>query len=406
MKHQMEELQASEFQYELPESHIAKYPLAERSDSKLLVYEQGILRHLQFKNLPELIDQNYSLVFNNTRVIAARIHFQRSTGARVEIFLLQPAGNFSNPGEAMLALGKCQWFCMIGNLKKWGQDEVLYLPLPEGGILEARLIDRTTREVHFTWTPAEAPWHRILESIGKIPLPPYLNREHEDLDKEAYQTVYASREGAVAAPTAGLHFTEALLDTLHEKGVQFHHLTLHVSAGTFQPLQDGNISNHPMHKEQILTDVETITNLIKDNRHRIAVGTTSLRSLESLYWYGQMLELNPDATFFIPKLYPYEVKDEELLSRADALQNVLNYMERHKIKTLQGETEIMIMPGYRLRNADSLITNFHQPGSTLLVLISVFTGDKWKEMYTEALSSNYRFLSYGDSSWLIPQPAF
>lgn len=402
MKHNIEEIQASEFQYILPESHIAKYPLAERADSKLLVYHQGNLRHLQFKNLSDLLDPNYSLVFNNTRVIAARIHFQRSTGARIELFLLQPAEGFADPGDAMLARGECQWICMIGNLKKWGQEEVLTLPLPEGGIVQARLLDRETRRVHFTWTPAETVWHKILESIGKIPLPPYLNREHEELDKEAYQTVYASKEGAVAAPTAGLHFTEALLSSLNKKGVPFHHLTLHVSAGTFQPLQDGNIAHHPMHKEQIITDIETIKNLIGDNRHRIAVGTTSLRSLESLYWYGQMLELNPEASFFIPKLYPYEVKAEALLSRVKALENVLKYMESKNMKTLAGETEIMIMPGYKLRNADSLITNFHQPGSTLLVLISVFTGEKWKEMYAEALGLNYRFLSYGDSSWLIP----
>jgi len=402
MNPKFDEVESSDYQYELPESRIAKYPLSQRSDAKLLVYKDGIIQHKRFHDLPQLLNADYSLVFNNTRVIAARMHFIRSSGARIEVFLLQPDMANASMQDAMQATGACQWSCMIGNLKKWDDSEVLSLPLADIGTLHATLIDRDTKKVQFTWTPNDMPWYQVLELVGRTPLPPYLNRADEENDKETYQTVYASQEGAVAAPTAGLHFTEAILSALDEKNVVKHQLTLHVGAGTFQPLQVGLVAGHPMHKEQIIVDIQTIENLMLDTLHRIAIGTTSLRSLESIYWYGHMLERNPEAHFFIPKLYPYKIDPSSILSREHALRNVHQYMIQNKILALQGETEIMIMPGYNMQNADSLITNFHQPGSTLLVLISAITAGRWRALYTEALACDYRFLSYGDSSWLIP----
>jgi S-adenosylmethionine:tRNA ribosyltransferase-isomerase len=402
MNPKFDEVESSDYQYDLPESRIAKYPLSQRSDAKLLVYKDGVIQHTQFHNLPRLLNGDYSLVFNNTRVIAARMHFIRSSGARIEVFLLQPDIATANMQDAMQATGECRWLCMIGNLKKWGDNEVLSLPLADIGTLHATLLDRGTKQVQFTWAPNDMPWYQVLDLVGRTPLPPYLNREDEEDDKETYQTVYASQEGAVAAPTAGLHFTDAILRELDEKNVVKHQLTLHVGAGTFQPLQEGLVAGHPMHKEQIIIDIQTIENLMLDTRHRIAVGTTSLRSLESIYWFGHMLENNPESHFFIPKLYPYEINPASILQREHALRNVYQYMIRNQIIALQGETEIMIMPGYNMQNADSLITNFHQPGSTLLVLISAITAGRWRTLYSEALASDYRFLSYGDSSWLIP----
>jgi S-adenosylmethionine:tRNA ribosyltransferase-isomerase len=394
-------MNACDFFYELPEDRIARYPLADRASSKLLVYEKGRISHHTFRDLSKVTGFDKQLIFNDTRVIPARIIFNRASGARIEIFLLEPIQPSTLFQYAMQARGSASWKTMIGNLKKWKEGEVLELALPLGGHIQAVLENREEKTVSFTWKPENKPWWEILEQIGKIPIPPYLNRETEESDSISYQTVYAKQEGAVAAPTAGLHFTPEILNQYQTSGAGIAHLTLHVSAGTFQPLQEENIRNHAMHKEQIVLSRETLNSLIQDTRHRIAIGTTALRTLESLYWYGVMLKDDPTAPFFIPKLFPYEHEGKELPNRQDSLKEILKRMNQDQVDTLSGETEIFILPGYQVRNADSLVTNFHQPGSTLLVLVEALIGSDWRKVYQEAMENEYRFLSYGDSSWLI-----
>lgn len=394
-------MNASSFQYELPESRIARYPLEDRAASKLLVYQKGKISHHSFRDLPSLSGSDIQLIFNNTRVVPARLHFQRNSGARIEIFPLEPIEPFPLIQFAMQAKGKAVWKTMVGNLKKWKEGEMLELNFPAGGSLKASLVNRDDKLVSFSWTPETHTWEQVLEQVGKIPIPPYLNREAELEDIESYQTVYAKEAGAVAAPTAGLHFTPEILAQYQKAGAGIAYLTLHVSAGTFQPLQAKDIREHAMHSEQIFILKETLEQLIQDTRHRVAIGTTALRTLESLYWYGLRLQENPEARFFIPKLYPYEHPDKTLPSRQEALQEILDYMNRENLSSLSGETEIYILPGYVVRNADSLLTNFHQPGSTLLVLVEALIGSDWRRVYQEAMENDYRFLSYGDSSWLV-----
>lgn len=393
-------MRAEDFQYDLPEERIAKFPLEDRSASRFLVFNKGQIKHQAFRDLPELTKGNYQMVFNNTKVIPARLIFHRDSGARIEIFLLEPIEPSPLVQLAMLAKGHAVWKTMIGNLKKWKEEEVLQLTFPDGTHLQARLLNREEKTVAFEWKQ-DLPWHFVLEQAGKIPLPPYLNREAEEEDKETYQTVYARSEGAVAAPTAGLHFTPDIMQTLEHNGTGLEFLTLHVSAGTFQPLQGEDIRQHQMHHEQMVLSKDTLLHLIQDSRHRIAIGTTSLRTLESLYWYGVLLQENPQADFNIPQQTPYRSYGFELPSREVALQNILTKMNQEQTDTLHGITEIYILPGYTPRNADSLITNFHQPGSTLLVLVEALIGKAWRQVYAEALEKEYRFLSYGDSSWLI-----
>jgi S-adenosylmethionine:tRNA ribosyltransferase-isomerase len=394
-------MNASQFFYELPEDRIAKYPLENRASSKLLVYRKGVISHHTFQELSSLTGFDKQLVFNDTRVIPARIIFHRTSGARIEIFLLEPIQPSPLFQLAMQAQGAAIWKTLIGNLKKWKEGEVLEIQLPTGGNVQATLENLEDKTVSFTWKPAKTHWWEVLEQIGKIPIPPYLNRDSEESDSLNYQTVYAKQEGAVAAPTAGLHFTPEILTQFKEGGAGIAHLTLHVSAGTFQPLQAADIRNHAMHKEQIVISRETLESLIEDSRHRIAIGTTALRTLESLYWFGVMLMKNPNAAFFIPKLFPYEQTENTLPDRQEALCEVLEKMKREQVEYISGETEIFILPGYRVRNADSLVTNFHQPNSTLLVLVEALIGSDWRKIYQEALDTEYRFLSYGDSSWLV-----
>lgn len=394
-------MHVNQFFYELPDERIAKYPLENRASSKLLVYQKGVISHHVFQDLPQLTGFDKQLVFNDTRVIPARIIFHRTSGARIEVFLLEPIQPSPLFQLAMQAEGTATWKAMIGNLKKWKEGEVLELLLPSGGYLRATLENLEERIVSFTWQPEKTLWWEVLEQVGKIPIPPYLNRDTEESDSINYQTVYAKQEGAVAAPTAGLHFTPEILSQFKDGGSGMAHLTLHVSAGTFQPLQAEDYKNHAMHKEQIVISRETIKSLIKDTRHRIAIGTTALRTLESLYWYGVLLKNNPNAAFFIPKLFPYEQKGNKLPDRQEAMMEILEKMNREQLEYISGETEIYILPGYKVQNADSLLTNFHQPNSTLLVLVEALIGSDWRTVYQTALENEYRFLSYGDSSWLV-----
>lgn len=394
-------MQPEDFFYDLPESRIAQYPLNDRAAARFLVWKQGKISHHRFRDLPDISGGNIQLVFNDTRVIPARLFFQRATGATIEVFLLEPVEPSPLVQLAMQAKGCAVWKTLIGNLKKWKDEETLILDLPEGGQLTARLKDRENRLVSFEWNPSEWSWYQVLEQSGKIPIPPYLNRESEESDAQTYQTVYARQDGAVAAPTAGLHFTPEVLEALRLRNAGIQYLTLHVSAGTFLPMGEGDIRNHVMHQEQMIFSRSTLEALARDNRHRVAVGTTSIRSLESVYWYGVMLMENPEAPFFIPKLYPYQEWNRPLPNREEALEAVLQKMTRENIGELGGITEIFILPGYQPRNTDSLITNFHQPGSTLIVLIEALVGKAWRDIYREAMEQDYRFLSYGDSSWLI-----
>lgn len=390
------------YEYTLPEERIAKFPLEKRDSSKLLHFQNQTIEHLNFSDLPGLLPSDTLLVYNNTKVIPARLIFQRETGAKIEIFLLQPIAPTRVIPEIMLSKKPVIWETMIGNLKKWKEGEILKGKINfqnEEIILSARLVNRENREVEFSWNQDHIAFVDVVEASGEVPLPPYLNRKPVEEDRSRYQTVYSEKEGAVAAPTAGLHFTDEILEKLRQKGVQTEHVTLHVSAGTFQPIKAEVITEHPMHSEQIHIDIQSIRNLVNHQGKIVAVGTTSVRTLESLYWYGVKLIRNEGEDFFITKLYPYG-SFEKLPDFKTSFQTILNLMESRDMETLVGSTEIFIFPGYQFRVVKGLITNFHQPGSTLILLIASILGDRWKTIYEEALTNNYRFLSYGDSSLL------
>ncbi|MFY0625076.1 MAG: S-adenosylmethionine:tRNA ribosyltransferase-isomerase [Reichenbachiella sp.] len=385
------------YNYELPEDRIAKHPLANREDSKLLVYENGNISHHEFKNIHDQIPKNATLFLNNTKVIAARLYFFKSTGARIEVFLTEPIHPHKEIVQALKTTNKCVWKCIIGNLKKWKGDEILSMELDHFQ-LTASIKNRETGEVEFSW-PGDFEFLEVIESAGHVPLPPYMNRPDEDTDKNRYQTVFSELEGAVAAPTAGLHFTEEILHGLTKKGIKQDTLTLHVSAGTFRPIKSENFQNHEMHNEQIIIHRRNIENILNSEGPIVAVGTTALRTLESMFWYGVKLLENDQAPFFIKQNDPYELKQSKSLK--DSLQAVLKRMAFLEVDSIKGETEIFIYPGYKFRIVECLSTNFHMPGSTLILLVAAFVGDKWKEIYCEALEKDYRFLSYGDTSFLL-----
>ncbi|NQZ76932.1 MAG: S-adenosylmethionine:tRNA ribosyltransferase-isomerase [Ekhidna sp.] len=383
------ELKLEDFIYDLPEDRIAKHPPKERTDAKLLFYNQGDISHHEFSNISNLLPSKSLLVFNNTKVIPARVIMYKDTGARIEIFLLEPMLPSKVHEEVMNTKRSCTWKCMIGNSKRWKEETALKLDALE--LIAKREGDLVT----FEWSQ-DLTFSDLLSEIGKIPLPPYIDREVEKSDEERYQTVYSKMKGAVAAPTAGLHFTNEVLEDISLKKIKKDFVTLHVSAGTFQPIKSDKITDHPMHNEQIWINRENIKNLL-DSEKVIAVGTTSMRTLESLYWYGVKL-LNGENDFFIQKEDPYRLK---ALTRKDALLAVLEEMEKEGIEELRGQTEIFLYPGYDFKICDGLVTNYHLPGSTLILLIAAFVGNDWKKIYSEALANNYRFLSYGDSSLLL-----
>ena len=437
----MEEILIEEFNYPLPDERIAKYPLANRDQSKLLVYRDGQVSEDQFFHIGEYLAPGSLLIYNNTRVIQARLVFHKKVvseyrdttehseplnseatlGARIEIFCLEPLA----PHDYQLSLGStegCTWKCMIGNAKKW-KSGALSLPvqLPSGETITlfAERGEQTgnTFAVHFSWnSPLEGEWKgsfaEILDAVGELPIPPYLNRKTEESDKTTYQTVYSRIKGSVAAPTAGLHFTDNVLNNLRQKGIQTAEVTLHVGAGTFQPVKVADANQHTMHTEIIAVPRETIETIIANLGHIVAVGTTSMRTLESLYFLGAQLytlhHTNPStssleersgvSTLSVTQFEPYE--KEYTLSTRDALQAIIDHLEQTNQDILHAETQIMIKPGYAFRIVDQLITNFHQPKSTLLLLVSAFVGGDWHTIYDYALAHNFRFLSYGDSSIL------
>lgn len=393
-------LSISDYNYPLPEERIAKYPLPERDHSKLLIYKDGEVREDHFFRVGDYIPAHSLLVYNNTRVIQARLVFHKPSGARIEIFCLEPLA----PHDYQLSLSStegCTWKCMIGNAKKF-RETAIDMPLQVAGgnvVLRATKGEQmgNTFAVTFSWEGGLS-FAEILDAVGELPIPPYLNRPTEERDKTTYQTVYSRIKGSVAAPTAGLHFTEAVLADLRQRGIKTTELTLHVGAGTFQPVKTEDANLHTMHTEIIAVPRQAIVDILANLGHIVAVGTTSMRTLESLYFLGCML-LRGDRSLHVPQFMPYE--QEWTLSTEEALQALLAYLDETHQDTLHAETQIMIKPGYRFRVVEQLITNFHQPKSTLLLLVSAFVGEDWKKIYNYALAHDFRFLSYGDSSILF-----
>ncbi len=388
-------IKIQDFSYDLPDDRIALYPLAERDRSKLLVYRKGEIIHSNFKLLENFLPENSVLFLNNTKVIPARLLFKKETGAVIEIFLLDPVWPSPIVALAMEVKAKAQWHCTIGNLKRWPANSELKITTDKFS-LEAKLVDREKGTVEFAWTPALS-FAEVVQKAGAIPLPPYLHRAAEPSDKERYQTVYSKKDGAVAAPTAGLHFTENVFASLQNKNILTDYLTLHVSAGTFQPVKAEDATEHIMHNEQVVITRQNIENLLT-NKTITAVGTTSMRTLESIYWYGVKLLSDDSSPFVIHQQDAYTLTPS---SREDALRAVLEKMQEENTDQILGETSIYIIPGYQFRIVDAVITNFHQPGSTLILLVAAFVGEDWRKIYQEALANDYRFLSYGDSSLLF-----
>ena len=393
-------LSISDYNYPLPEERIAKYPLPERDHSKLLIYKDGEVHEDHFFRVGDYIPAHSLLVYNNTRVIQARLVFHKPSGARIEIFCLEPLA----PHDYQLSLSStegCTWKCMIGNAKKF-RETAIDMPLQVAGndvVLRATKGEQmgNTFAVTFSWDGGLS-FAEILDAVGELPIPPYLNRPTEERDKTTYQTVYSRIKGSVAAPTAGLHFTEAVLADLRQRGIKTTELTLHVGAGTFQPVKTEDANLHTMHTEIIAVPRQAIVDILANLGHIVAVGTTSMRTLESLYFLGCMLLLG-DRSLHVPQFMPYE--QEWTPTTKEALQTLLHYLDETHQDTLHAETQIMIKPGYRFRVVEQLITNFHQPKSTLLLLVSAFVGEDWKKIYDYALAHDFRFLSYGDSSILF-----
>lgn len=395
-----------DYDYPLPDGRIAKFPLAERDSSKLLVYDHGEIGEDTFCNLPAHLPSGALMVFNNTKVIQARIHFRKETGALIEVFLLEPAAP-ADYEQMFQATGRCSWYCLVGNLKKW-KDGRLSRLFSVGGRDVCLTVERvgekhTSQRIDFSWDAADVPFAEILDAIGELPIPPYLNRKTEESDKTTYQTVYSKVKGSVAAPTAGLHFTDRVLASIDARGIEREELTLHVGAGTFKPVKSDDIAGHEMHTEYICVHRRTIERLIAHNGQAIAVGTTSVRTLESLYYMGLRLSRNPWLTeeqLHIGQWEPYDTVAS--LTPVEALRCLLGFLDRHGLSSLHTSTQIMIAPGYDYKIVKMLVTNFHQPQSTLLLLVSAFVHGDWRRIYDYALAHDFRFLSYGDSSLLIP----
>ena len=396
------DIHIKDYNYPLTDDRIAKYPLPERDGSKLLHYKDGMVDEFLFRDLPDLLPASSVMVFNDTKVVPARMHFQRASGAHIEIFCLQPV----EPAEystVFTSVGRCVWRCVIGNSKRW-KDDILRLYGRDGDPalvrmdLKARLLSREgeTGIVEFTWE-GDIPFSAVLEACGTVPIPPYLNRETEAVDFERYQTLYARFRGSVAAPTAGLHFTENVLNRIRAKGIDTETVCLHVGAGTFLPVKSDNVAEHPMHSEPFVVRKSFIQSLIGGNKTVIAVGTTSVRTLESLYYLGvSCIETGRPAT--VEQWCPYTRDYAYTLD--ESLEAIVKYLDENGLDELKADTRIIIVPGFRFRIVDMLVTNFHQPESTLILLVSAFVSGDWRTIYDYALGHGFRFLSYGDSSLL------
>lgn len=419
-------IKISDYNYDLPDERIAKFPIAQRDHSKLLVYKHGEVSDDVFHHLPTYLPQGALMIFNNTKVIQARLHFRKETGALIEVFLMEPA----EPTDYELMFqttGHCSWLCMIGNLKKWkdgslkrdfeikGNKLTLSATMRRGDALGSeaqKMVAKgggTNYWVDFDWDNDKVSFAEILEAVGELPIPPYLNRKTEESDKTTYQTVYSKIKGSVAAPTAGLHFTDAVLKDLDAHGIDREEVTLHVGAGTFKPVKSLEIEDHQMHTEYIVVHRRSLEKLIKHECRVIAVGTTSVRTIESLYYMGVHLLKHPEANeedLHVKQWDPYELSEDgnlvDGITPLQAIQAIIDYLDRNGLEALHSSTQIIIAPGYQYKIVKMLVTNFHQPQSTLLLLVSAFLKGDWKKVYDYALSHDFRFLSYGDSSLLIP----
>lgn len=419
-------IKISDYNYDLPDERIAKFPIAQRDHSKLLVYKHGEVSDDVFHHLPTYLPQGALMIFNNTKVIQARLHFRKETGALIEVFLMEPA----EPTDYELMFqttGHCSWLCMIGNLKKWkegslkrdfeikGNKLTLSATMRRGDTLGSEAQEMVAKGggtnywVDFDWDNDKVSFAEILEAVGELPIPPYLNRKTEESDKTTYQTVYSKIKGSVAAPTAGLHFTDAVLKDLDAHGIDREEVTLHVGAGTFKPVKSFEIEGHQMHTEYIVVHRRSLEKLIKHECRVIAVGTTSVRTIESLYYMGVHLLKHHEANeeeLHVKQWDPYELSEDgnlvDGITPMQAIQAIIDYLDRNGLEALHSSTQIIIAPGYQYKIVKMLVTNFHQPQSTLLLLVSAFLKGDWKKVYDYALSHDFRFLSYGDSSLLIP----
>ena len=409
----------SDYQYDLPDERIAKFPMARRDQSKLLIYNKGVVGEDVFFHLPEYLPKGALMVFNNTKVIQARMHFRKTdangehTGALIEVFLLEPAEP-ADYEQMFQTTGHCAWYCFVGNLKKWKEGPLTRTLDMEHGTLTIKAtrgpIHGTSHRIDFEWSISNVQrsmsFAELIDLMGELPIPPYLNRETQDSDKTTYQTVYSKIKGSVAAPTAGLHFTSEVLADLDEHGIEREELTLHVGAGTFKPVKSEEMEGHEMHTEYISVRRETITKLLNHDCQAIAVGTTSVRTLESLYYMGLKVMANPNLTedqLHVSQWEPYHNGDCPQCDTQRSLQALADWMDSRGLEVLHASTQIIICPGYDYKIVRMLVTNFHQPQSTLLLLVSAFVGGDWRKIYDYALAHDFRFLSYGDSSLLIPK---
>ena len=400
-------IQISDYNYELPDARIAKFPMAERDHSKLLIYDKGSVGEDMFYNLPQHLPAHALMVFNNTKVIQARLHFRKDTGALIEVFLLEPAQP-ADYEQMFQTRSRCSWLCLVGNQKKWKEGALVRQLSVNGQTVTLRATRRgehgTSQWIDFEWD-GNASFAEIIDVAGELPIPPYLNRETQESDLTTYQTVYSKIKGSVAAPTAGLHFTERVLAAIDAQGIEREELTLHVGAGTFRPVKSATIGDHPMHTEYIAVRRHTIERILAHQCQVIAVGTTSVRTLESLYYMGLKVLANPDLTedaLHVSQWEPYDQPTADSPQPSVALQALLDWMSRRQLSVLHSSTQIIIAPGYNYHIVKMLITNFHQPQSTLLLLVSAFVKGDWRRIYDYALAHDFRFLSYGDSSLLIP----
>lgn len=401
-------IQIKNFNYNLPDERIAKFPLAKRDNSKLLLYRHGEVTEDVFHNIAQYLPKGALMVFNNTKVIQARLHFRKETGALIEVFLLEPYMP-ADYEQMFQTTGHCSWLCMIGNLKKWKEGTLKRTFDVKGK--EVTLVAERKEDVHksyrvdFSWDASDVSWAELLDAVGELPIPPYLNRETQESDKTTYQTVYSKIKGSVAAPTAGLHFTPEVLADIDRHGIDREELTLHVGAGTFKPVKSEEIQDHEMHTEYICVHRQTLEKLIRHEAKAIAVGTTSVRTLESLYYIGVKLEKTLDLSeeeLHVCQWEPYENAVAKPITPLKAIENILAYLDKHGLSALHASTQIIIAPGYEYNIVKMLVTNFHQPQSTLLLLVSAFVHGDWHKIYDYALAHDFRFLSYGDSSLLIP----
>lgn len=398
------QISIKDYQYELPNERIAKYPLNERDLSKLLVYKDSIISESQYSHIDEFLPTDSLLFFNNTKVISARLFFKTSSQKDIEIFCLEPISNHTDVYSSMLQQGNSTWKCLVGGAAKW-KEQFVYLCTSDLQI-KAEIKERLngTFVLEFTWEPNSKSFAEVLQIAGAIPIPPYLKRDTEDIDLERYQTIYAQKEGSVAAPTAGLHFTDRVFEKLKSKKIVPTYITLHVGAGTFKPVKSDTMADHDMHGEYIDVPLETLESLYHNiDKTIVAVGTTSLRTLESLFWIGDLISKQPDIkqdNLHIDQWQPY-INSELKLTSKESIFHIIEYLKKNQLKTLYAKTSILIAPGYQFKIVNALVTNFHQPESTLILLVAAFIGEDWRKVYQYALDHDFRFLSYGDGSLLF-----